>query len=106
MEQILFICLGVGALASGIVVVLGRNPVVSVVNLVFTFFFLGGIFLLLGFPFMWAIQILVYTGAILVLFLFVILLLDLRREEFPPPRLRMVLAPSAKLYRPNFSSTT
>lgn len=91
MAEALFYALAIGALISAANVVFRRNPVVSTVNLVMVFFCLSGIYLLIGFPLVAAIQLLVYTGAILVLFLFVILLLNLRREEEATPQSRVVL---------------
>jgi NADH-quinone oxidoreductase subunit J len=58
-------------------VVRARMPLFSVLNLLGTFFCLAAIYLLTGFPFLAAVQLLVYAGAIMVLFLFVIMLLNL-----------------------------
>ncbi|MBI5363625.1 MAG: NADH-quinone oxidoreductase subunit J [Planctomycetes bacterium] len=58
-------------------VVLLRNPIANVLSLLFAFFCLATIYLLAGFQFLAATQILVYAGAIMVLFLFVIMLLNL-----------------------------
>jgi NADH-quinone oxidoreductase subunit J len=73
--DILGYILGAGALASSIAVVVRRDAVVAAMNLVLAFFCLSGIYLLIGFPFLAALQVLVYAGAIMVLFLFVIMLL-------------------------------
>ncbi len=78
MVPFLFYLFGAGALLAAANVVLRRQPVPAAVWLVVCFFFLAGEFLVLGFPFLAAIQVLVYVGAIMVLFLFVIMLLDLR----------------------------
>ena len=78
MAAVLFYLFGAGALLSAGNVVARRQPVPAAVWLVVCFFFLAGEFLLLGAPFLAAIQIMVYVGAIMVLFLFVIMLLDLR----------------------------
>ncbi len=67
------------ALAAG--VVLARSPMSSVLALLGSFFGLALVYLLAGFQFMAAVQLVVYGGAILVLFLFVIMLLDLRTPE-------------------------
>ncbi|MDH3254616.1 MAG: NADH-quinone oxidoreductase subunit J [Acidobacteriota bacterium] len=69
------------ATISALVVVLHRNPVYSVMSLVVTLVSVAALFVLLGAPFLGALQILVYTGAILVLFLFVIMLLNVGRED-------------------------
>ncbi len=58
-----------------------RNPVTSAMFLVLTIASLAGLFVLLNAFFLAAVQILVYAGAVIVLFLFVIMLLDLREEE-------------------------
>lgn len=77
MTAFLFYLFGVGAVFSGANVVLRRQAVPAAIWLVSCFFFLAGEYLLLGFPFLAAIQIMVYVGAIMVLFLFVIMLLDM-----------------------------
>lgn len=58
-----------------------RNPVTSAMFLVLTIIFMAGLFVLLHAFFLAAVQILVYAGAVMVLFLFVIMLLDLKEEE-------------------------
>lgn len=68
------------ALCSVLVVTL-KNPVTSAVSLVMTLFFLAGIYAMQGAEFIAAIQVIVYTGAILVLFMFVIMLLNLDPHE-------------------------
>lgn len=62
-------------------VVLNRNPVASALSLVVSFCFLAALFLMLDAYFIAIIEILVYAGAVMVLFLFVIMLLDLKAEE-------------------------
>ena len=80
-ETLIFLLFALLAVASSLVVVVHRNPVYSTMSLVVTLFSVAVLFVLLGAPFIGAIQILVYTGAILVLFLFVIMLLNITREE-------------------------
>jgi NADH-quinone oxidoreductase subunit J len=75
-ELILFVMLGAVAVAAGIAVVAARNPVHSALFLVINFFCLAALFLVLSAEFVAALQILVYAGAIMVLFLFVIMLLN------------------------------
>lgn len=74
---------------SALCVVLQKNPVVSALFLVGTFFGLGGLYLSLQAPFIAAIQILIYAGAITVLFIFVIMLLNLKKDSqrFTPTRI-------------------
>lgn len=77
MAELLFYLLAAGAIAFGVGVVASRMPLFSVLNLLGAFFCLAGIYLLAGFQFLAATQLLVYVGAIMVLFLFVIMLLNL-----------------------------
>ena len=79
--SVLFWIAAVVAVGSAITVVLSRSPVYSVLFLVVNFFATSLLFLLLGAEFLAITQILVYAGAILVLFLFVVMLLNLRRTE-------------------------
>jgi NADH-quinone oxidoreductase subunit J len=81
MELAVFALFAALAIASALVVVVHRNPVYSVMSLVVTLISLAVLFVLLGAPFLAALQVLVYTGAILVLFLFVIMLLNVGREQ-------------------------
>ena len=82
METVVFYATAVIALASALVAVSHRNPVVNVLSLVVTFFCIAVNFALLGAAFLAAVQVLVYAGAILVLFLFVVMLLN--APELPP----------------------
>jgi NADH-quinone oxidoreductase subunit J len=68
------------AVVGGVGMAWSRNPVASLLFLVLTFFSLAGIYVLLGAHFIAAIQIVVYAGAIMVLFLFVIMLLNLGHD--------------------------
>ena len=63
-----------------------RNTVAGAMSLVLTMVSLGGVYVLLEAYFVGVLQILVYAGAIVVLFLFVVMLLNLRGEEFGPER--------------------
>lgn len=78
LEQIVFIILAVVATGSAIGMISMKDPVHSALLLVLTFFNLAGIYVLLGAEFLAAIQVLVYAGAIVVLFLFVMMLLQVR----------------------------
>jgi len=86
MELIVFYVAAVGALASAIAAVVHKNPVVNVLSLVVTFFCIAVNFALLGAGFLAAAQILVYAGAILVLFLFVVMLLNVGGDAPSPIR--------------------
>jgi NADH-quinone oxidoreductase subunit J len=81
METLIFLLFALLAVASSLVVVMHRNPVYSTMSLVVTLFSVAVLFVLLGAPFIGALQVLIYTGAILVLFLFVLMLLNITREE-------------------------
>lgn len=81
MEQFLFYSFGAVAIASGLLLVITRNPVHSAMYLIVTLFCLAGLFALLNAHFLAVIQILVYAGAIMVLFLFVVMLLNLKSVQ-------------------------
>ena len=80
LELAVFLLFAALALGSALVVVLHRDPVKSTLSLVVTLFSTAVLFVLLGAPFIGVLQVLVYTGAIVVLFLFVVMLLNLQRE--------------------------
>jgi len=87
MQLALFIVFGVVAAATAIAVVAARNPIHSAISLVGTFFSLACIYVLLQAHFLAVIQVLVYAGAIMVLFLFVIMLLNLTPQELGRARI-------------------
>jgi len=80
MEQIFFWMLAAGLLISAVTVVAVRNPVTNAVCLVSTLVFEAALFITLEATFLAAVQVIVYAGAVMVLFLFVIMLLDVRVE--------------------------
>ena len=75
LAQSVFFILALGALSSGVMVITRRNPVHSVIWLIVTLFAVGGIFLLQYAQFLFAVQIILYVGGIMVLYLFVIMLI-------------------------------
>jgi NADH-quinone oxidoreductase subunit J len=81
--QILFWILSVLALFSALMVVTSKNPVFSVVWLIVTFFAISGHYILLNAQFIAIVNIIVYAGAIMVLFLFVIMLMNLSKDTEP-----------------------
>jgi NADH-quinone oxidoreductase subunit J len=84
LPDILFYVFAFLTLACGVLVVanpFSRNPVTSAMFLVLTIISMAGLFVLLHAFFLAAVQVLVYAGAVMVLFLFVIMLLDLKEEE-------------------------
>ena len=81
LETVLFVILAVFTVVTAVLVIVQRNPVASAIFLILTFFSLAGIYLLLHAEFIAAVQVIVYAGAIMVLFLFVIMLLNLEKEK-------------------------
>jgi NADH-quinone oxidoreductase subunit J len=81
--QILFWLLSALALFSALMVVVSKNPVYSVLWLIVTFFTISGHYILLNAQFLAIVNIIVYAGAIMVLFLFVIMLMNLGRLAEP-----------------------
>ncbi|HVP68320.1 MAG TPA: NADH-quinone oxidoreductase subunit J [Anaeromyxobacteraceae bacterium] len=86
-ELVLFWVFAVPALLSAAGVLAARNPVHAAMSLVSTFFFLAGIYVLLTAHLIAFLQVIVYAGAIMVLFLFVIMLLSLSDEELGVDRM-------------------
>jgi len=86
MDQVLFwIAAGVAALAA-LNLVLQRKPINSVLSLVVVLFALAVLYLQLSAEFIAALQVIIYAGAIMVLFLFVVMLLNLQRDQFEAGR--------------------
>jgi len=81
MELFLFIILGGAVLTSGLLVVFQRNPLYSSLFLILTFLSLAGLYLLLGAEFIALVQVLVNAGAVMVLFLLVIMLINPDKEK-------------------------
>ena len=76
-----FLAAAAVAVIFALMAVVARNPMTNVLSRVVLFFAMAAIFAILGMDFLAAIQVIVYSGAILVLFLFVIMLLNIRRVE-------------------------
>ncbi|MBI3014000.1 MAG: NADH-quinone oxidoreductase subunit J [Candidatus Tectomicrobia bacterium] len=81
MEQFFFFLFAAGAVISALLVISRRNVMHCALFLVLTFFFVAAIFVLLKAEFLAAVQVLVYAGAIMVLFTFVIFLVHIPRTE-------------------------
>ncbi|MGH9339705.1 MAG: NADH-quinone oxidoreductase subunit J [Acidobacteriota bacterium] len=90
MELILFYLLAVVAITAALLVVLQRRAVYSALSLIVCFGAMAGLFFQLGALFLAAIQVILYAGAIMVLFLFSIMLLDPKSEIFAANRLKAV----------------
>ncbi|MBM3164934.1 MAG: NADH-quinone oxidoreductase subunit J [Bacteroidetes bacterium] len=85
--------LGALTVASAIMVVISKHPVRSVLYLVLTFFFISGLYIMMNAQFLAIVNLIVYAGAIMVLFLFVLMMLNLNKETEPKtPRLTWVIA--------------
>jgi len=80
MLQLLFFYFAVVMTGLGLLIVTGRNPVHCVLLMLALFFHMAGLYLLLNAEFLAAVQIIVYAGAILVLYLFVLFLVNIRDE--------------------------
>ena len=80
---ILFWILSVVALFSALMVITSKNPMHSVIWLIIVFFAISGHYLLLNAQFLAIVNIIVYAGAIMVLFLYVLMLMDLEKETEP-----------------------
>jgi NADH-quinone oxidoreductase subunit J len=94
----LFYAFAVLAVVSALGMVLNvRNTVAAAMSLVVTMVALAGIYVLLEAHLVAVIQIMVYGGAIVVLFLFVVMLLNLRSDDFPPARQRLMKAAATLL---------
>jgi NADH-quinone oxidoreductase subunit J len=83
MDKFLFLFLAAVAIFSALAVIFSKNPVYSVLYLIITFFSIAGHFILLNAQFLAIVNIIVYAGAIMVLFLFVIMLLNLNHKSEP-----------------------
>ena len=80
-QEVLFWLFAIGTVGGAAGVIAAKNPVTSAMSLVATFFFLAGLYVLLWAHTIAVIQVLVYAGAIMVLFLFVVMLLNAPHED-------------------------
>jgi NADH-quinone oxidoreductase subunit J len=92
--EIVALVLGVFTIASALMVVLSMHPVRSVLFLILTFFLISANYILLNAQFLAIVNIVVYAGAIMVLFLFVLMLLNLSKDNEPRASNFMKLAAS------------
>ncbi|MCS5710500.1 NADH-quinone oxidoreductase subunit J [Candidatus Berkiella aquae] len=83
-QQLVFLAFSVMAIVSAIMVVASKNPVKAVLFLVFTFFCTAGLWMLLESEFLSIVLVLVYVGAVMVLFLFVVMMLDVETDNKQP----------------------
>jgi NADH-quinone oxidoreductase subunit J len=93
MNALFFWIFSIAMIVCALAVVLGRNPVTSAICFAFTIFYMSALFVMLNAFFLAAVQILVTAGAVMVLFLFIIMLLDLAGpEKIPRQRVWMCCA--------------
>ena len=81
MEQVFFFYFAFMIAATSLLVIAVRNPIYSAIALLVMFFHVAGLYVTLHAEFLAAVQIIVYAGAILVLYLFVVMLLNLRQDD-------------------------
>lgn len=94
-ESILFYFFASLALIGVVCLIMQSNPVASAICLILCFFGLSGLYVLLSATFIAILQLLVYAGAIMVLFVFVIMLLDLRKDDLVEDRVSLSLMVTA-----------
>ena len=80
-EYLVFYAFAAVAVLGSLFVIVQRNPIYSVLSLIGAFFGLSGLYVLLDAPFVAIVQIIIYAGAIMVLFLFTVMLLNVPRED-------------------------
>ena len=83
MTEYIFLTLAVISIITALLMVFSKNPVHSVLYLILTFFAIAGQYILLNAQFLAVVHIIVYAGAIMVLFLFVLMLLNLNADTEP-----------------------
>ncbi|MGM5631604.1 NADH-quinone oxidoreductase subunit J [Apibacter raozihei] len=83
MEEILFYIVSACAIISAFFVVFSKSPMYSIISLIVTFFSISGLYIMLNAQFLSAVQIIVYSGAIMVLFLYVLMMLNLKQKDEP-----------------------
>ena len=81
MNQVIFLYFAAVILVSAVLMITRRNPIHSVMFMLLLFFHIAGLFVLLNAEFLAAVQVIVYAGAILILYLFVVMLLNMDKEQ-------------------------
>lgn len=80
MEKVLFLFCALGMISGGLALILNRNPITAILALILVFIIQAVLYVLLNAPFIAILQVIVYAGAIMVLFIFVVMLLNLRER--------------------------
>jgi NADH-quinone oxidoreductase subunit J len=96
MDVVAFYVFAAVAVISSLLVVGQRNPMYSVMLLIVSFGALAGLYVLLDAPFTAVTQIIIYAGAIMVLFLFVVMLLNVAREEATRASISTLIGPAGR----------
>lgn len=81
MEQIIFFIVALMAVTSAVYFVLARNPLYAILSLIVTFFSIAAMYILLNAQFLGIVQVIVYAGAIMVLFLYILMMLNLNKAD-------------------------
>ena len=81
MDQFLFFLVAFLAVSSAVYFVFAKNPLYAILSLIFTMFSIAGMYILLNAQFLAIIQIIVYAGAIMVLFLYILMMLNLNKAD-------------------------
>ncbi len=81
MDQFLFFLVAFLAVTSAVYFVFARNPLYAILSLIVTMFSIAGMYILLNAQFLAIIQIIVYAGAIMVLFLYILMMLNLNKQD-------------------------
>ncbi|WP_297984651.1 NADH-quinone oxidoreductase subunit J [uncultured Chryseobacterium sp.] len=81
MEQLLFFFVAFCAVASAVYFVFAKNPLYAILSLIVTMFSIAAMYILLNAQFLGIVQIIVYAGAIMVLFLYILMMLNLKKED-------------------------
>src|SRR5436309_11546167 len=102
---LLFILFAGLAIGCALAVVAQRNPLYSAISLIGVFISLACLYLMLAAPFIAAVQVIVYAGAIMVLVVFVIMLLNVEEEQRQPVRLRTLVPIAVALAAVFFAET-
>ncbi len=81
MELIIFFIIAFLAISSAVYFVFARNPLYAILSLIVTMFSIAGLYILLNAQFLGVVQVIVYAGAIMVLFLYILMMLNLNVED-------------------------
>ncbi|MBN9313535.1 MAG: NADH dehydrogenase [Chryseobacterium sp. 39-10] len=81
MEQIIFFFIAFLAVGSAFFFIFGKNPIYAILSLIVTFFSIAALYILLNAQFLGIVQIIVYAGAIMVLFLYILMMLNLNKSD-------------------------